>query len=443
MLKDSWLKTKEQLSASLPGTKKRWLDNAEYVSEDNDSIKLSFSSQFYKDNFDKQCKTEVENTISEFEDRHIRCTFSIDKDRAKEKAENVPEKKEEIKQETKKNETLNPSYLFDNFIIGENNLFAANVARVIAKNPGTSYNPCLIYGGVGLGKTHLIQAIGNYIYSHNPKMKVIYVTAETFTNELIHAISAKTANNKFKQKYRSADVLLIDDIHFLSGKESTQEEIFHTFNELTDKNKQVVFTCDRPISELVGINERLITRFRKGTNVDLQPPKYETRMAIAKKKCQTLNFNLSDQVLEFVCQNINTNVRDLEGAITTLQAFSNLVGKEITKEIAAEHIKNFIPVQMIKNNDISIDQIIRETSRYFSISEYEIKGKSRNKTVTIARHIAMYLASTLTNLSLSEIGNFFNGKDHTTVVYAIKKIESAEENDESLKEAINKIKESF
>lgn len=446
MLKEIWEKSKEQIIESLPASKTMWLKNAEYDSESGNELTLSVTSSFYLDNLKKNCLSQMENTVSDYAGQPIKIELIINANRVKttedEKKVSKTNNSLDIKKKDK-NETLNQAYTFDNFIIGENNIFACNVAKVIAKNPGTSYNPCLIYGGVGLGKTHLTQAIGNYVYDHNPRMKVIYVTAETFTNELIQSITVRAANNKFKSKYRSADVLLIDDIHFIANKETTQEEIFHTFNELTENYKQIVVTCDRPLTELTGINERLITRFRKGVSVDLQPPQYETRMAIAQMMCKDLDFKISNDVLEFICLTIKTNVRDLQGAIMTLNSFSKLVGKTITKDIAAEHIKNFIPTQLIKNNDITIDQIVHHTSAYFNVNDYELRGKGRNKTLTIARHISMYLANELTNLSLTEIGKYFNSKDHTTVSYALNKIKSIINTDESVKIAIDKISENL
>ncbi len=443
MQEELWKQAVRRLNQTMPSSGKLWLEKAFFHDGNDDFITLSFSSRFYLDSFRKNCLDQAVNVLSDFAGKDISVKLTIDESikenavREGSRTQKVSEKKKAV------NETLNSEYTFDNFIVGENNLFACNVAKVISDNPGTSFNPCLIYGGVGLGKTHLVQAIGNYIYEHNPKMKVIYVTAETFTNELIQAISNKTANAKFKTKYRTADVLLIDDIHFIADKISTQEEIFHTFNELTEKNKQIVFTCDRPLTELTGINERLITRFRKGANVDLQPPQYETRMAIAIRKCKDLEFSLSQDVLEYICMNIKTNVRDLEGALTTLYSFSTLVGREITKDIAMEHIRNFIPSQMIKNTDVTIDQIISQTSSYFNVSIFDVRGKSRNKNVSLARHISMYLSSILTNLSLTEIGKYFDNKDHTTISYAINKIKSIEESDESLKRAIESIMENL
>ena len=338
------------------------------------------------------------------------------------------------------NSYLNPKYSFDNYFEGTSNKVVRSASEAIAQNPGTSFNPCLIYGGVGLGKTHLLESIGNYIDEHNPKMKIIYTTAESFTNEFIDSLLSKEKISSFKSKYRNVDVLLIDDIHFLQKKDSTQEELFHTFNELYDNHKQIVLTCDRPITELTDITDRLKTRFRKGINVDLQPPAYETRMAIAMQKCRERGYSIDQKVLEFICENINTNVRDLEGALTTLSSFAELVGKPVTIEIAREQLKNFIIEPAIKNTDITIDTIIHKTATYFNVKDYDIRGKSRNKNIMLARHISIYLASELTSYSLSEIGKVMNGKDHTTIMYSVEKIKSIMETDDSVKQAINDLK---
>lgn len=438
-----WNETYENLMQSLPDTKKHWIRNVSLAGYDDDSITLSFSSSFTLDNFKSNCLSEVENTISALTGKEMKINFVIEK--------KIREEKKEEKEETRilenigktglkkkpVNDTLNPNYTFENYVVGDNNNFAYNAARVISANPGTSINPCFIYGGVGLGKTHLIQAIGNYIFENNPRMKVIYVTAESFTNELIYSIGNQTVQTKLKTKYRNADVLLIDDIHFLQGKASTQEELFHTFNELTEKNRQVVFTCDRPLTELEGIPERLITRFRKGLTVDLQPPTYETRMAIARKKCEAMDFNIKYDVLDYICQNIKTNIRDLEGALVTLSSLSKLLGKEITKEVAKEQIRNYIPQPLIKENEASIDDIINETANYFNVNPSDIKGKGRNKNISMARHISIYLSSNILRYSLTEIGSYFGNIDHTTVSYAINKVKSLIAADESIKEAID------
>lgn len=438
-IENIWKEAEERLEQSLPAPKRQWFDRISYSGEVDGKLMLSLPSEFFRDNAEKSCGDEIRNTLEAIANEKIDVEFIVDssaKPSAKKRTAPKADKKNEAP--VSKNTTLNKSYSFDNFIAGDNSSFAFNAAKVIAQNPGISYNPCLIYGGVGLGKTHLLQSIGNYIDEHNPKMKIIYVTAESFTNEFINSLSANQTS-LFKAKYRNVDVLLIDDIHFLQKKDSTQEELFHTFNELYDNHKQIVLTCDRPITELSDITDRLKTRFRKGLNVDLQPPAYETRVAIAMQKCRERNYNIDSKVLEYICQNIDTNIRDLEGALTTLSSFASLVGKPITIDIAREQLKNFIVSPAIRNNDITIDMIIRKTAEYFNVTDYDIKGKSRNKNIMLARHISIYLASKLTSYSLSEIGKSMNGKDHTTIMHSVDKIKSLLSTDESINTAVTAI----
>ena len=418
-LESVWKEAEERLEQSLPSAKRQWFDRISYCGENDGKLILSLPSEFFRDNAEKSCGDEIRNTIEAIAEESIEVAFIVDsnaKPAARKKAASAkPQKAPEAP--ASKNTTLNKAYSFDNFIAGDNSSFAFNAAKVIAQNPGISYNPCLIYGGVGLGKTHLLQSIGNYIDEHNPKMKIIYVTAESFTNEFINSLSANQAS-AFKAKYRNVDVLLIDDIHFLQKKDQTQEELFHTFNELYDNHKQIVLTCDRPITELSDITDRLKTRFRKGLNVDLQPPAYETRVAIAMQKCRERNYSIDS---------------------TTLSSFASLVGKPITIEIAREQLKNFIVSPAIRNNDITIDSIIRKTAEYFNVTDYDIKGKSRNKNIILARHISIFLASKLTSYSLSEIGKSMNGKDHTTIMHSVDRIKSLLETDESIKTAVSAI----
>jgi chromosomal replication initiator protein len=268
-------------------------------------------------------------------------------------------------------------------------------------------------------------------------LKVVYVTAEMFTNEFIQAISDKKTNS-FKNKYRKVDVLLIDDIHFLQGKDSTQEELFHTFNNLYDTNKQLVFTCDRPISELKDLTARLRSRFERGLNVDLQPPNYETRMAILRLKCEEKNSYMSDDVLDYISRNINTNVRDLEASLTKLIAYSDLLGQEITLDIAKEQLKTSYPI-INANQALSIDTIIKVVAEYFNISPYDIRGKKRTKSLVQPRQIAMYIARHITDFSTTEIGNDFGGRDHTTVMHAIQRIEGLIKSDSGMSNTIQKL----
>ena len=436
-----WQEAASQLKDTLPKAKSQWIDRIFFEKDDNGTLVLSLSSPFYKETTEKTCRTEIENTVSAIAGHDVKVEFIVNQSRkASPKPAAKAQKKEKPAEPVSRNTTLNKQYSFDNFIAGDNSSFAFNACKVIAQNPGTSFNPCLIYGGVGLGKTHLLESIGNYIDEHNPKMRIIYTTAESFTNEFIDSLLSKERISSFKSKYRSVDVLLIDDIHFLQKKDSTQEELFHTFNELYDNHKQIVLTCDRPITELTDITDRLATRFRKGLNVDLQPPAYETRMAIAMQKCREKGYSIDQKVLEYICQNVSTNVRDLEGALTTLSSFASLVGKPATLDIAKDQLRNFIITPAIRNSDITVDMIIHSTASYFNIKDYDIKGKSRNKNITLARHISIYLASELTSYSLSEIGKMMNGKDHTTIMYSVEKIKSILGTDESVKQAVEAIR---
>jgi len=316
---------------------------------------------------------------------------------------------------------FNPSYTFESFVPGDNSSFAYSACMAIAKNPGSAYNPCLLYGGVGLGKTHLIQSIGNYIRK-NTKLKVVYVTAENFTNEYIQSIN-ENKSQQFKNKYRKVSVLLIDDIHFLQNKNETQNELFNTFNDLYDTGRQIVFTCDRPVEELKNISDRLRSRFERGLNIDLLPPDYETRVAILRKKCQEKNVEFSSEVIDYIASNISSNVRALESCLTKLIAYCQLLNKDISLDIAKEQLRHIIS----SNNDtsgISIDLIIKAVSNYFNVSPYDIKGKNKNQSIVLPRQIAMYLCRKLTDFSTTEIGYEFGGKNHTTVMYNVQKVEA-------------------
>jgi chromosomal replication initiator protein len=328
------------------------------------------------------------------------------------------------------------SYTFDSFVVGDNSSFAFNACLAIARNPGTTYNPCLIYGGVGLGKTHLIQSISNYITLNSPKIEATYVTAETFTNEFIEAVGERKTQ-QFKGKYRKADILLIDDIHFLQGKSSTQEELFHTFNELYESNRQMVFTCDRPVSELRDLTARLKSRFERGLNVDLQPPDLETRIAILKRKCQERNYAMKDEVLTYICESINTNVRDLESSLTKLIAYSDLLKKEITLAIAHEQLKNSYSLN--REQSVAIETIQRVVAEYFNLSYIELRGKKRTRTVSLPRQIAMYVARKITDYSTTEIGYEFGGRDHTTVMHACQRIEGLLQSDPTMDAVLQKL----
>jgi chromosomal replication initiator protein len=422
-----------------------WFRGIEYAGSGDSQITLSVPSSFVKDQFSQRYLTQIEEKLTELAGHELTVKFSIQKKtaaRAGHEEAAKGQKGDEAGSRKRQHPQLNKEYTFERFIIGESNSFAANAALAISKNPGTGYNPCLIYGGVGLGKTHLIQAIGNSVFREFPDLKVAYVTVETFANEFILSIQKKTGH-QFKNKYRLVDVLLIDDIQFLEGKEGTQEELFHTFNALYDANKQMVFTSDRPVSEIRSLSDRLRSRFERGLNVDLQPPNYETRIAILNRKVEEKKVKILDEVVELICRNINTNVRDLEKALTKLIAYAELVNKHITLDIARQQLKDFFAQPSQKN--ITIELIQKIVSDYFGLSYKDLRGKRRTKAVAFPRQVAMYLSRELTEYSTTEVGAEFGGRDHTTVMHARQKIEDRMKLDPNLEPTllglIKKIKE--
>ncbi len=419
-----WKEAMRDISEELPEQEySAWFRGMEYTGSGDSQILVSVPSSFIKDQITQRYLTRLEEKLEDLSGQKLSIKLSVQKKSAKSSHEEPSPKAQRPDEGTtrkRQHPNLNKEYTFERFIIGESNSFAANAALAIARNPGTGYNPCLIYGGVGLGKTHLVQAIGNSVYREFPDLKVAYVTVETFANEFILSIQKKTGH-QFKNKYRMVDVLLIDDIQFLEGKEGTQEELFHTFNALYDANKQMVFTSDRPVAEIRSLSDRLRSRFERGLNVDLQPPNYETRIAILNRKVEEKKVKMPDEVVELVCRNINTNVRDLEKALTKLIAYAELVNKHITLEIAKQQLKDFFAQPSQKN--ITIELIQKIVSEYFGLSYKDLRGKRRTKAVAFPRQVAMYLSRELTEYSTTEVGVEFGGRDHTTVMHACQKIE--------------------
>ncbi|MDI6758879.1 MAG: chromosomal replication initiator protein DnaA [Candidatus Omnitrophota bacterium] len=331
---------------------------------------------------------------------------------------------------------LNSRYIFENFVVGPSNRHAHAYALAVAESPAKIYNPLFIYGATGLGKTHLIQAICHHIiHKTNGAAKICYIPSERFTNELINAIQHKTTLN-FRQKYRNVDVLVIDDTHFIAGKESTQEEFFHTFNALYDSHKQIILSSDRPPKEITDLQERLISRFGWGLTTDIQPPDLETRVAILKKKIERESICVPNDAIFFIAQLIKSNIRDLEGALVRTIAYSLLEERPITIDLTKEVLKDLLkePKKLI-----TIDFIQRCVAEEFGLPPYELKTKHRNKTVVLPRQIAMYLSRELTDLSFPEIGGYFGGKDHTTVLHSCNKIKKELVIKEDLKNRVEKI----
>ncbi len=316
-------------------------------------------------------------------------------------------------------QNLNPNYTFDTFVVGNNNNLAHAASLAVAETPGHVYNPLFIYGGVGLGKTHLMQAIAHFIIANDPSRKVLYVTSEAFTNELIDSVKNQK-NSEFREKYRNIDVLLIDDIQFIIGKESTQEEFFHTFNALYQDSKQIVITSDKPPKEMETLTERLRTRFEMGLPVDIQIPTYETKMAILNKKAEIGGYDIPYEVKDFVANHIKSSIRELEGALTKLSAFSALSHSPITVEFAAETLKDLITPDAKK--EVTPELIIEIVADHFGITPADILSKKRNAGIVYPRQIAMYLCRQMTTVPLQSIGKALGNKDHTTIMYGADKI---------------------
>ncbi|CEN92203.1 chromosomal replication initiation protein [[Clostridium] sordellii] len=344
---------------------------------------------------------------------------------------------EEDDNKLKKNyPNLNPKYTFDTFVIGNSNRFAHAACVAVAEAPARAYNPLFLYGGVGLGKTHLMHAIGHHIMEQKKDPKVVYVSSEKFTNELINSIK-DDRNEEFRNKYRNVDVLLIDDIQFIAGKERTQEEFFHTFNSLHEANKQIIISSDRPPKEIPTLEDRLRSRFEMGLITDIQAPDFETRMAILRKKAQMEDIDVPNEVTVYIAKNIKSNIRELEGALTRVVAYSSLTNKTISFELASEALKDIISTS--KHEEITVNRIKEKVSSVFSLKMEDFNSKKRTRSISYPRQIAMYLSRELTDLSLPKIGEEFGGRDHTTVIHAHDKISKDIENNEDFKEKINKI----
>lgn len=434
---------------------KLWF-NMNYIEDTIDTITVSVASSFLqqtmqkKGNFDIVLKKLKE--ITGQEDIKLNCIVVKEELSESKKSESLndekPSKKsvepetsssnsnaaENKKANFKKHQLLQEEYTFDTFIPGDNSNFAYNASIAVAKNPGKQYNPILLYGGSGLGKTHLMQAIGNYIYNNGgEKLKICYVSAETFTNEFTVSIK-EGKTNAFKNKYRNLDVLLLDDIHFLQNKEQTQEELFYTFNALHEKKAQMVFTCDRPIKEIKNMAARLVSRLANGLCIDLQPPSYETRVAILQKKIDLMDKTLSQDIVEYIAKNIETNVRDLEAALNKVFGYADLVEKKPDLEITKHLLKDVMDSGSTES--ISIDVIQKVIADNYQISVADLKGKKRDKKFVIPRQIAIYIARELTEMAYTDIGNEFGGKDHSTIMSAYNKIAEQIKIDSSLESKI-------
>lgn len=374
-------------------------------------------------------------TIAEIMGREYDVTLmsSIDK----EKIDKKQKQKDTSASKNNNIQNLNPNYTFETFVIGNNNNLAHAASLAVAETPGEVYNPLFIYGGVGLGKTHLMQAIAHFIIKTKPELKVLYVTSETFTNELIDSVKNQK-NSEFREKYRNIDVLLIDDIQFIIGKEGTQEEFFHTFNTLYENKKQIVIASDKPPKDIDNLEDRLRSRFEVGLIVDIQMPDFETRMAILRKKEELMNVNIDNEIIKYIATNIKSNIRELEGALTKIVAMSRLKGQSIDLALAEDLLKDHITPDGPK--EVTPELIITTVAEHFGITNLEIASQKKSKEIVYPRQLAMYLCRTMTEAPLKTIGEYLGGRDHTTIMHGIDKISTELRTNEQLKSTIETLK---
>lgn len=411
-----------------------WIKTIDPISLNSNTINLAVPAEFNKGILESRYQTLIKNAIKQVTFKEYSINFVVP---SQENMEKYTNNMENNTNEDMLVSILNPKYTFDTFVIGNSNRFAHAAALAVAEAPAKAYNPLFIYGGVGLGKTHLMHAIGHYILNQNPALKVLYVSSEKFTNELINAIK-DDKNEEFRSKYRNIDILLIDDIQFIGGKERTQEEFFHTFNALYEANKQIILSSDKPPKEITTLEERLRSRFEWGLIADMQAPDLETRIAILRKKAQLENLDVPNDVMVFIADKIASNIRELEGALNRVIAYSSLTENEITTDLATEALKDILTAS--KARIINCSSIQEAVARYFDIRPEEFKSKRRTRDIAYPRQIAMFLCRDLTDMSLPKIGEEFGGRDHTTVIHACEKILEEVSSNSETKRTINELK---
>ena len=409
-----------------------WIKNLEIQSFDNDIVVLVASSGFQKESIQSRYYDLLTNTFNFITNKECQINIISKDELQEEEAINLPN---DVGYGYS-NSTLNPKYTFDTFVVGNNNRFAHAAALAVAEAPATSYNPLFIYGGVGLGKTHLMHAIGNAILRKNKKANILYVTSEKFTNQLINSIKDNTSA-QFRDKYRNIDVLLIDDIQFIAGKERCQEEFFHTFNTLHESGKQIILSSDRPPKDIQLLEDRLKSRFEWGLIADISNPDYETRLAILRKKAQLDNIIIDDEILSNIANRIDSNIRELEGTLNKLIAKSSLTNSPITMEMAERAINDIVAQQ---EKVISAEFIQETVAKYFNINAKDLRGSKRSNDIAFPRQIAMYLCRNVAQMSLPQIGKDFGKRDHTTVMHACTKIENEIKENQNTKLIVESVK---
>jgi chromosomal replication initiator protein len=417
-----------------------WFKPTSFVAERDDAIRVRVPNVLFRDWLTKHYAAVIEEALTEVQRPGVQVEFvTEDVIPSAAPAMAIPDPEPEIDEASDDLGILSPRYSFDTFIVGSSNQFAHAACRAVAEAPSRSYNPLFIYGGVGLGKTHLMHAIGHYVVTHLKNLKLTYISSERFMNEMINAVRYDRILD-FRERYRSVDVLLVDDVQFLAGKEGTQTEFFHTFNALYDSQKQIVISSDCPPHEIPQLEERLRSRFEWGLIADIQPPDLETKTAILKRKAETEGVPLPDNVAIYIAGKIKSNIRELEGSLIRLIAYASLTGREITLPLAQDVLRN-----VLQNDDraVTIDIVQKAVADHYSLKVAELKSKNNSKSVAMPRQVAMYLCKTLTNASLPEIGKSFGGKHHSTVIHSIRKVEDLRQKDGDFNTLINNLLESF
>ncbi|GAB3054058.1 chromosomal replication initiator protein DnaA [Virgibacillus ainsalahensis] len=438
---DLWVATLEKIEEKISKPSfDTWLKNTKAEDLKENVLIISAPNEFARDWLENQYTDLISDILEEITGTRLNTKFIVP-DSAPQLDEMDPTPKPKSNGSPNGDgpkSMLNSKYTFDTFVIGAGNRFAHAASLAVAEAPAKAYNPLFIYGGVGLGKTHLMHAVGHYVREHNPDAKVVYMTSEKFTNEFINAImDNKTIN--FRNKYRNVDVLLIDDIQFIAGKESTQEEFFHTFNTLHEESKQIIISSDRPPKEIPTLEDRLRSRFEWGLITDITPPDLETRIAILTKKAKAEGLDIPNEVMLYIANQIDTNIRELEGALIRVVAYSSLVNQDIDASLAADALKDIIPSSTPKV--ITIAGIQESVGEKYNVRLEDFIAKKRTKSIAFPRQIAMYLSRELTDFSLPKIGEEFGGRDHTTVIHAHEKIAKLLENDTALNREIEELKE--
>ena len=425
----------EMQNKLVPTSYKTWFENLKLVDISQDNLVVLVESEFNRNVLSNRYTDFIADTYRAVTGDKKNVQFVLDAE-SMEEAPQKPKREKDYSSELEYT-NLNPKYVFEDFVVGNSNRFAHAAAVAVAEDPAKAYNPLFIYGGVGLGKTHLMHAIGHYVLEDDKKKKVLYVSSEMFTNDLINSIKNNKSDD-FRRKYRNVDILLIDDIQFIAGKEQTQEEFFHTFNSLHQANKQIIISSDRPPKEIKTLEERLRSRFEWGLITDINAPDYETRIAILKKKAEAEGKIISNEVYEFLAKKIKSNIRELEGALTRVFAYSNLVGKTISIEVCEEALKGLIDSSGPR--EVNISSIKTLIVNHFGITEKELDSPRRTRNIAYPRQIAMYLSRELTDLSLPKIGELFGGRDHSTVVHAYDKITKDIKNDSQIASVVDALK---